>query len=950
MLVLATSLLRACGLNLSPSLLSEKESGHPASCAVHPTFSEETATSDLAFVEEVIKQFQSEPNEESIARLRLLRRSFAGFILQQVFRGAPPTWPAAFLRMHFLMAQSGLRDMPRDAEDEAFLAGLCTRIVSQCGQPEQVSAILAVMLIAYPHDVPHPPSLDGVEDSFRPSYAGYLLEGPALFNRVNEANEYLEHLRQAVAYIYDYVMHRPRPQDASKIAAVFLDRAFYVQAYFNAANLRTLYRQRGDILSQSMLDSNRPLLALLPPYTGGGKIKLGIYVLRFKPHPESYFMLSHFEHLDRARFDITLFTVMQHGSSLEERCFSAADRAVALSSGDLASQAQQIRAANLDILIFGTNASATVNESSLLAGHRLARIQIASVSSPVTTGMRHMDVLLSAEWNETSPDAQLHYTEYLFRMRGSVNCYAFQYDEDTPTTAPTRKSLGIRDDQLVFFSGANYFKILPELSLNWAHILAAVPDSVLMLMPFNPNWKNTYQIQPLVVRIMEQMSSCGVSWDRVRILMPVDTRADVHLLLELADVYLDAFPFAGACSMLDPLYVGVSPVAWRGNTGRSSHGAAMLKMLDLEELVADSAETYEQLAVKLAKDPAWRSSIRDKLLKARQGASLPPYFDTVDFSNKVGEALEDLFHAYSFHYITLQERGSDDLRAQLQQVADELVGRNRELEGLTDLWIAQYLIMPFLRNAERNGRPPLLIDVGACHGQMSLPFIAEGWHAVLFEPDPDARSTMESCLAPYGERCTVVAAAAGKVAIPEVTFHKNATAGLSGLGESPFGVTERLIKVPCLNLAEYCAAEGLQQIDFLKIDAEGYDFEVLEGFDFQRIKPRLVLVEYGTHFSSQSIVAVNEALRGMEGLGYRAVIFSYDDDGAFKKGVWSYRLTDLFINAALPEDRTRAFGNILFYREGDKEFLVSLMAMLDFCKPRDAFWSGLLNPGIRPAI
>ena len=52
------------------------------------------------------------------------------------------------------------------------------------------------------------------------------------------------------------------------------------------------------------------------------------------------------------------------------------------------------------------------------------------------------------------------------------------------------------------------------------------------------------------------------------------------------------------------------------------------------------------------------------------------------------------------------------------------------------------------------------------------------------------------------------------------------------------------ITIPVTTLAEICAAHaGERTIDFMSIDVEGHEREVLEGADFDRFRPRIVLVE-----------------------------------------------------------------------------------------------------------
>ena len=74
---------------------------------------------------------------------------------------------------------------------------------------------------------------------------------------------------------------------------------------------------------------------------------------------------------------------------------------------------------DLDLIVTLTNVAAVTNQMALLCCHRLARAQVASMSSPVTTGLGNNDYFLSAEFNE-SDDAAAHYTETLCRIPGTV--------------------------------------------------------------------------------------------------------------------------------------------------------------------------------------------------------------------------------------------------------------------------------------------------------------------------------------------------------------------------------------------------------------------------------------------------------------------------------------------------------------------------------------------------
>jgi FkbM family methyltransferase len=408
----------------------------------------------------------------------------------------------------------------------------------------------------------------------------------------------------------------------------------------------------------------------------------------------------------------------------------------------------------------------------------------------------------------------------------------------------------------------------------------------------------------------------------------------VHRILALADVYLDAYPFAGACSMLDPIIVGVPPVVRSAVVGRSSHGASLMRMVGLYDRVCTSEEQYEAQAVSMAMDPAERAAVRDALLALR--STRPPvYFDTAVFSLRVGAALSAMHEGLARSYSRLNAMPHHELVAALQHLANRSVGVNFELNQLTDTGIVSALIEPLFPAA--NGVPHHVVDVGACYGAMSAPLISNGWTADLFEPDPGACAVLRSQLAAFGAACTIHERAIAVSPSGTVQFHKSSSHGLSGLADSPFGPTESVITVASTTLAEHCRKTELVKIDFLKIDAEGFDFDVLETHDFDSLRPRLIMVEYGTHFPRQGVAMVNEAIARMAQRGYGALVFAYSDDGNFERADWNYRLTGIQVDREIDEVASdadgRPFGNIIFYEYGDREFLLSFYALLETCMP-----------------
>lgn len=136
---------------------------------------------------------------------------------------------------------------------------------------------------------------------------------------------------------------------------------------------------------------------------------------------------------------------------------------------------------------------------------------------------------------------------------------------------PVRSDLGgAGDSSVIFISGANYYKIIPEVREAWAEIIRAVPESLLVLYPFNPNWRKSYKEDFFTEQVQAVFTAHGIETDRLVVLEQLPDPSDVREYLRLADIYLDSFPYSGAASLMDPLFTGLPPVVREGNAPYAS--------------------------------------------------------------------------------------------------------------------------------------------------------------------------------------------------------------------------------------------------------------------------------------------------------------------------------------------------------------------------------------------
>ena len=105
---------------------------------------------------------------------------------------------------------------------------------------------------------------------------------------------------------------------------------------------------------------------------------------------------------------------------------------------------------------------------------------------------------------------------------------------------------------------------------------------------------------------------------------------------QAADLFLDSWPCNAHTTASDALWSGLPLITCRGQTFAGRVAASVLCAAGLPELVTDSLEAYEALALRLAREPALLQSFRDRLAQTRATSTL---FDSDHFIRKAGSGL-----------------------------------------------------------------------------------------------------------------------------------------------------------------------------------------------------------------------------------------------------------------------------------------------------------------------
>jgi FkbM family methyltransferase len=134
-----------------------------------------------------------------------------------------------------------------------------------------------------------------------------------------------------------------------------------------------------------------------------------------------------------------------------------------------------------------------------------------------------------------------------------------------------------------------------------------------------------------------------------------------------------------------------------------------------------------------------------------------------------------------------------------------------------------------------------MLDVGAHHGASLAPFADDGWEIHAFEPDPANRAQLQSA---FGSRpnVTIVPAAVSDEAGEMTLYTSEVSTGVSSLAAFT-GDHRPTCRVPVITTAQYLAEAAITAVDFMKIDVEGFERNVLDGHDWA-VKPEMIVLEF----------------------------------------------------------------------------------------------------------
>ena len=336
------------------------------------------------------------------------------------------------------------------------------------------------------------------------------------------------------------------------------------------------------------------------PYSNHEKIRIGYFSADFHNHPTMHLMAELFELHDKNKFEIFAFSF---GPDLQDdwrkRVSLSFDKFIDVRSKSDLEISTLSREMEIDIAVNlgGYTQSSRTNVFANFA----APVQVNFLGFPGTMGVDYIHYII-ADHSTIPKDNESYFAERIVYMPDTYQVN--MSNRDISNKALSRTELGLPEEGFIFSCFNNIHKITPETFYSWVRILKSVEGSVLWLYANNKN---------VISNILIIASSFGI--DSNRIIFAKHVPVEDHLnRIGKADLFLDTLPYNAHTTASEALRMGVPVITLIGKSFASRVAASLLNAVEMPELITNTREQYESLAIELALDSEKFTDLRNKLI------------------------------------------------------------------------------------------------------------------------------------------------------------------------------------------------------------------------------------------------------------------------------------------------------------------------------------------------
>lgn len=374
----------------------------------------------------------------------------------------------------------------------------------------------------------------------------------------------------------------------------------------------------------------RPLASALPPPANDRSpdrpLRVGYVSADFYGHPVALFLLPVLQAHDHAALEVFCYSSARAPDTITAACRASADAWRDVWHVGDAQLADLIRQDRIDILV---DLSLHTDGNRLLVFARQpAPVQVSYLGYCGTTGLTTVDYRLTDRYLDPPGTDAPYYSEQSVRLPDTYWCYR----PATPTGEPGELP-ALKTGHVTFGCQNNFCKVTPPALDAWGRLLAAVPQSRLLLH---------CRVGPHRDRVLNTLTAHGASPERIT-LVDLQPTAQYFEAFQQIDIALDPFPYGGGLTTCEALWMGVPVLTCPGETFASRHALSHLSSARFTETIARNPEHLVDLAAAWAGDLTRLAAVRARL---REQVAASPLCDAPRFANDFARLLRQAWHLW----------------------------------------------------------------------------------------------------------------------------------------------------------------------------------------------------------------------------------------------------------------------------------------------------------------
>jgi len=348
------------------------------------------------------------------------------------------------------------------------------------------------------------------------------------------------------------------------------------------------------------------------------KIRVAYLSADYRAHATSYLIAELFERHDHSRFEVFGISFgVDDGTEIRARIEAGFDHFYDVRTKSDFEVAQLLHGLEIDIAV---DLKGFTTDSRLeIFSYRPAPVQVNYLGYPGTMGTEFIDYVI-ADPIVVPFDQQPFYTEKIVHL---PDCYQVNDSKRMiAEQAPSRADVGLPESGFVFCCFNDNYKLTAAMFDIWMRLLDKVQGSVLWLIS---------DTSITCDNLRNEAVARGIEADRLVFAPRIELSH--HLARHrLADLFLDTLPYNAHTTTSDALWAGLPVITCLGECFAGRVAASLLYAVGLPELVTNSLQSYEHLALQLAHNPSQLRSIRKELM--RNGMK-SPLFDIDRFTGNI---------------------------------------------------------------------------------------------------------------------------------------------------------------------------------------------------------------------------------------------------------------------------------------------------------------------------